>query len=101
MEKIASSNKRAVKMLMENSKKDVRSITGQNFRNIRLLVGKASVDKVEIEDAENVKYHLIRNEDLWKVAAIQEVIEVKSRTLEIDDFSQNELEDKLTYLCTS
>ena len=101
MEKIASSNKRAVKMLMETSKKDVRSITGQNFRNIMLLVGKTSVDKVEKEDAKNVEYHPIKNEDLWKVAAIQEVIEVKSRTLEIDDFSQNELEDKLTYLCTS
>ena len=33
MEKISSSNKRAVKMLMETAKKDVRSITGHNFRN--------------------------------------------------------------------
>ena len=30
MEKIASSGKKAVKMLMETSKKDVRTITGQN-----------------------------------------------------------------------
>ena len=101
MEKIASSNKRAIKMLMETSKKDARSITGKNFRNIMLLVGKTSVDEVEKTDAENIKYHPIKSEDLWKVDAIQEIIEVKSRRLEIDDFNQDELEDILTYLCTS
>ena len=32
MEKIANSKKKAVKMLMETAKKDVRSVTGHNFR---------------------------------------------------------------------
>ena len=88
-------------MLMDISKKDVRSITGQNYRNIMLLVGKTSVEKVETKDAENVEYHPIKNEYLWKVDAIQEIIEVKSRRLEIDDFNKDELEYILTYLCTS
>ena len=51
MEKIASSEKKAVKMLMETSKKDVRSITGQNFRNIMLLVGKTTVEEVRKVDS--------------------------------------------------
>ena len=46
MEKIACSEKKAVKMLMETAKKDVRTITGQNYRNIMLLVGKTTVDEV-------------------------------------------------------
>ena len=101
MEKIASSNKKAIKMLMETSKKDVRSITGKNFRNIMLLVGKTSVDEVEKIDAENIEYHPIKSEDLWKVDVIREILEVKSRKLEIDDFNQDNLEEILTYLCTS
>ena len=101
MEKIASSNKKAIKMLMETSKKDVRSITGKNFRNIMLLVGKTSVDEVEKTDAENIEYHPIKSEDLWKVDVIREILEVKCRKLEIDDFNQDNLEDILTYLCTS
>ena len=66
-----------------------------------LLVGKTSVDEVEKKDAENIEYYPIKGEDLWKVDAIQEIIEVKSRRLEIDDFNQDELEDILTHLCTS
>ena len=101
MEKITSSNKKAIKMLMETSKKDARSVTGQNWRNIMLLVGKTSVDEVVKSDAENVEYHPIDKGDLWKVDAIKEILEVKSRKLEIDDFYPDELEDILTYLCTS
>ena len=101
MERISSCKKRAIKMLMETSKKDVRSITGQNLRNIMLLVGKTSVDKVEKKDAENIHYHTLENEDIWKVDAIKEIIEVKSRRLEISNFDNDELEDILTYLCTS
>ena len=73
MEKIASSDKRAIKMLMETSKKDVRSVTGQNFRNIMVLVGKTSVDEVVKDDAESIKYHPIDKGDLWKVDAIKEI----------------------------
>ena len=56
MEKIASSKKRAVKMLMETAKKYVRSVTGHNFRNIMLLVGKSSVESVKKEDVDMVEY---------------------------------------------
>ena len=56
---------------------------------------------MEKKEAENIKYHPIKSEDLWKVDVIQEIIEVKSRKLEIDDFNQDELEDILTSLCTS
>ena len=101
MERISSCKKRVIKMLIGTSKKDVRSITGQNLRNIMLLVGKTSVDKVEKKDAESIHYHTLENEDIWKVDAIKEIIEVKSRRLEISDFDNDELEDILTYLCTS
>ena len=66
-----------------------------------LLVGKTSVDEVEKIDAENIEYHPIKSEDLWKVDVIREILEVKCRKLEIDDFNQDNLEDILTYLCTS
>ena len=66
-----------------------------------LLVGKTSVDEVVKDDAESIEYHPIDKGDLWKVDAIKEIVEVKSRNLEIDDFQPEELENILTYLCTS
>ena len=51
MDKIASSKNKAVKMLMETSRRDVRSVTGQNFRHIMILAGKTSVEEMKKEDA--------------------------------------------------
>ena len=101
MEKIASSNKRAVKMLMETSRSDVRSVTGNNFRNIMLLLGKSVVQDVKREDVKNIKYFPITEAERWRIDAIKEIVEVKNRTLDIDNFKLEELEEILTNLCTS
>ena len=101
MEKISRSEKKAIKMLMETAKNDVSSVTGQNLRNIMLLVGRTSVDELDKKDAENVKYYPIDKADIWKVDAIKEMVEVKSERLEIEDFYPDELEDILNDLCTS
>ena len=101
MEKIASSKKRAVKMLMETAKKDVRSVTGHNFRNIMLLVGKSSVESIKKEDVDMVEYFPLDETDRWKIDAIKEIINVKNGTLAIADFAMEELEEILTFLCTS
>ena len=71
MEKIASSGKKAVNMLMETSKQDVRSITGKNYRNIMLLTGKSTVGEVTRVDAEKIEYCPLDDEDKWKVNAIK------------------------------
>ena len=39
--------------------------------------------------------------DMWKVDAIKEIIEVKNKMLNIDNFELEELEEILTHLCTS
>ena len=54
MDKISKSGKERVKMLMETSREDVRSVTGSNYRNIMLLVGKSSVADVRKEDVDKI-----------------------------------------------
>ena len=88
-------------MLMETSKEDVRSVTGRNYRNIMLLVGKTSVSKVRKEDAEKIKYFPIDKKDCWKVDTIKELINVRNGQLEIPGFEKHELDEVLNYLCTS
>ena len=86
---------------METAKKDVRSVTGHNFRNIMLLVGKTSVEAVKKDDAFKIEYFPINETDSWRIDAIKEIVDVKTGILEIVDFEMEELEDILTYLCTS
>ena len=101
MEKISNSKKKAIKMLMETAKQDVRSITGNNYRNIMLLVGKSSVDDVNKVDVEKIEYFPVKETDSWRVDAIREIIEVKNKVLDVEDFLLEELEAILDHLCTS
>ena len=101
MERVDRSGKKAIKMLMETSKSDARSVTGRNFREIMLLVGKTSVESITKADGNNVEYFPIKQNDKWKVELIREVIEAKNKTLDIDNFQKEELQTILTDLCTS
>ena len=86
MEKISVSAKKAVKMLMETSKKYLRSVTGQNFREIMLLVGKTSVEAVTRGDGDMIDYFPIAETDCWKMDIIKEITDAKNKVLDIDHF---------------
>lgn len=100
MEKIKKSGKKGVRMLMETAMKDVRSVTGSNYRNIMLLLGKTSVDDVFKEDVENIEYFKLADNEAWKVETIKEIIQVKQGLYQVPGFANDELETILDYLCT-
>ena len=77
MDKISKSGKERVKMLAVTSREDVRSVTGSNYRNIMLLVGKSSVADVRKDDADKIGYFELDIGDSWKVGSIREIIKVK------------------------
>ena len=88
-------------MLMYTTKKDVRSVTGGNYRNIMLLLGKTSIDYVKKEDVEKIEYFPLDETKFWKVNATKEIIDVKNKQLDIENFQTEEIEEMLTFLCTS
>ena len=101
MDKISKSGKERVKMLMETSREDVRSVTGSNYRNIMLLVGKSSVNDVRKEDVEKIGYFELDSDESWKVGSIREIIQVKQGLMQVPGFGSDELETIFNYLCTS
>ena len=46
-------------------------------------------------------YKEIANDEFWKIGFIREIIEVKNKQLGLNDFTKEELNDILAYLCTS
>ena len=101
MEKIEKSGKKALRMLKDTSMKDVRSVTGSNYRSIMLLVGKSFVSEVTKADADRVEYFPIGDNEKWKVGSIQEIINIKNGLMEVPGFELEELDEVLDYLCTS
>ena len=67
LEMIKKSGKKAVNMLMRESMKDVRSVTGSNMRNIMILVGKTKVEDVKLEDLNSITYFPLAEEEEWKI----------------------------------
>ena len=71
------------------------------MRNILLLTDKPSVEDVTRDDLRKLEYAPIDKEDKWKVKFIKEITDIKFNKLIVEDFTTEELEDILEYLCTS
>ena len=52
-------------------------------------------------DVRNLNYKQIEKKDDWKVGFIHEIIDLKMNKWEVEGFSEEELADILTYLCTA
>ena len=101
IEKIKSSNKAPLKMLMKEAMLDVRSVTGGNMRNIMLLVGKTRVEDVGMEDLSKLTYHKLEEQAMWKVPMIKEIINIKSDEMKVPGFQYEELDVILEHLCVN
>ena len=100
MDKIDNSGKKALKMLKEEAKKDVRSVTGKNYRNIMLLAGKSCVEQVNRATTDSITYFELDEVDRWKVGFIREVIDFKNDMVDVPGFSLGEMETILKHICT-
>ena len=65
-----------------------------------LLTDKNNVELLESSDAMRIKYHPIKLEDQWKVGMIQEINQMRNDKLEVEGFTDIELEEILEHLCS-
>ena len=90
-----------LKTLKENIKRDTRSVTGSNIRNILLLTGKDSIEEVTASEIEKLKYHEVNKEENWKVDVILELTDVRFKQATIEGFTDDEIGEILDFVCTS
>ena len=82
-------------------KNDVRSTTGSILQNIGILTNKNSIEDLCQNNLKELRYKMIENKDVWKVNFIHEITEAKFNKLEVENFTREELDDILHFLCTS
>ena len=73
---IQKSSKKLPKTLFKLVKNDVSSVTGSNLRNIMLVMGKSRIEDLEPDDACNIKYNPVKDENKWKIEVGRELLEV-------------------------
>ena len=101
LQQIEKSKKQVPRHLLSFIKHDVQSITGSNLRNLLLLTDKHRIEELCKDDIRKLKYHQMKKNDKWKVQFICEITDVKFNKLEVPNFSDEELDEILSHLCTS
>ena len=101
LSQIQKSSKFLPGLLLNLVKHDVRSTAGSNLRNIMPLTGRNSIEEIKERDVVDVEYAPVNQEDHWKIQMVMEVIDVRDGQLQLENFSKEEIEDTLEYLCTS
>ena len=99
LNQVKKSPKMLPRALLRLVSHDTRSTTGSNLRNILLLTDKYKIEDITIQDIDNFCYAPARQEDLWKIDMVKELINVRDEQYEVPDFSREELDDILEHLC--
>ena len=98
---IERSPKKLPMKLLHLIRHDTRSTTGSNLRNIMLLLNKVTIEGIKLNDIDSFEYSSVQPDNQWKVDMVREIIEVRGDQLKIDNFSRQELDELMDYLCTS
>ena len=56
---------------------DVRTVTGQNLRNILLLTNKLHVDQLDPSIVSTLEYHKKDEQETWRTSLVKELVDLK------------------------
>ena len=101
IEQISRSEKNGLKTVLNVIKKDTRSITGNNLRQILLLIDKTNIDDLCSQDALSIEYKEVPENEEWRIPFVKELINIRHGDLKVDGFSVEELAEILNDICIS
>ena len=107
MKSLSKCNKPAVQYLYESIKKDTRTVTGKNIREILILMNSDSIEDINVKDMKrSMNFRPMAEKDKWRLDILKELVNVKHNKLEIDfndgeNFSFNDIDDMINFIATS
>jgi hypothetical protein len=66
-----------------------------------LLLDKNNIDDLSPKDASRIKYREVPEKEVWRIALVKELIEIRQGDLKVDGFSEEEIVDILNNSCIS
>ena len=99
--KIKNSKKETLIYIYKKVHRDVRSITGQNLNNIKLLCGYDDIDDFKPNSCDDLLFHKVPPGEDWRINLIREIIDVKYDERNIENLDAEEIDEILEFVCTS
>ena len=101
-ELILKSDKLALKKVFLQERTDARTVTDNNLKKIMNLMNKETVFDLKSGEVKHVfKYSPVPDEDFWRITSLHELLKVKGRSIRIDGFSTEEVDEMLEFVCVS
>ena len=97
---VRTSKKKALREMLRVVEYDTRTVTGRNLRNILLRTNQDDVRQLKPSDY-IAKYRDIPTEEEYRVAVVKEIVEIKNHQLEVEGFTDYELDCILHHVCVS
>ena len=98
--KLSNSPKNVVRNVYELIRTDCRSITGSNTRNINLDCAIDEHRPFSGINIEKKEFYPIPPDAAWTIPLIQELIEMRDGLRDSANWTKEDIESTLTYLCT-
>ena len=99
--KIRKSKKDTLKYVLGRVMYDVGSVTGRNLNRIMNLCNLDSIDSIQPSHCENLKFRNIPEGEAWRIGFVAELIDNKHEDSVVENFSHEELDEILEYICTT
>ena len=88
--------KEVIRHVLREIENDCRSTTGRNMRKLSLEYDVHRIDNIDVNQQ---PYIDIPTGDEWKINVVQEMMEIKSGQLQVDDFSLKEVDEICRDIC--
>ena len=98
---IENSKKILPNVLFQTIRRDCRSTTGSNLRNILLLTSKDDISELVPSDVDQMVYQPVDPSDMWRTSMLKELIDVKWGQAVVENLSDSEIDDIIEDICTS
>ena len=87
-------------MLYQTTRKDVKTVTGSNLRNILCLTDLFDVDTLDKRSVANLEYKSVNNEDRWRVLLVKDIMDIKNNIVNpLQGWEEQELDEILSFAC--
>ena len=88
------------KILLQRIKRDCRSVTGSNLRNILLISTKDDLSQLTRSDIKNMVYMPVPEQSEWKIKMLSELINVKWGEAVIEGFEAEQIDALIEEIST-
>ena len=88
-------------ILLQTIRRDCRSTTGSNLRNILMMTSKDDILELAPFETTLMLYEPVAPENRWRIPLIKELIDIKWNESTIENLSYSDIEDIIVDICTS